>query len=84
MRNIVYLSDTQEPEIEQWLNGDNVGNMKIQSSLFIPNFCIDPSMNQKYVKKKIPEHCKKQNLIFLHISNYLHNIYCICIAFTLY
>ena len=58
MRNIVYLSDTQEAEIEQWLNGDNVGNMKLQSALYIPEFCIHRSKHES----KIFEEKKYQNV----------------------
>lgn len=63
-----------------------VGNMKLQSALCIPWFCIHKS-NQMGIgsicRKKIPVSSKEQNL--LHTHNYLHNIYIvtICIAFIL-
>lgn len=80
MRNIVYLNDTREAEIERWINCDNMletWNYN-QPSVSPGSIAIDPNTTKKYSKKKeIPESCKKQNLNLLHISNYLHNIYVI-------
>ena len=87
MRNIVYLSDTQEAEIEQWLNGDNVGNMKLQSALYIPEFCIHRSkINQKYLKKENTRTLQKAKLAFLahqQLFTYLLYLYSIYIVLAI-
>ena len=41
----------------------------------IPHLRIQPTSNQKYLGKKIPESSKKQNLNLPQVSSYLHSIY---------